>query len=83
MADFEIGEPVKEVPYSSSACASNKYGAIWERAAAMTNGDALPVTFASRKDATNFQAGSAKRAHSLRLRIQTRGNVAYVSRRTD
>lgn len=76
---FEIGEPVKEVPRGNGG-RSSKYRAIWERVTAMTNGDALPVTFESPKQAQCFQSGSVKRAKAEGLRVHSRRNVVYISR---
>ncbi len=74
---FTIGEPGAELPIASRS----KYAAVWERAAALRDGEMLPVTFETPRQAQSFQTGYSGSAEKMGLRIRIRGTTAYIMRR--
>ena len=70
----EIGAPI---PTPNLATARGRYREVWERAAALREGEALPLTFATTDSAISFSAQRPK-AKSLGCVIARRENVVYL-----
>lgn len=74
---FKIGQPVYSVPPKGQQKNDGKYAEIYKAVDKLHNGDWLPVTFESARDAYNFRV--ACETHRTRLLQATmRKSVVYV-----
>lgn len=77
---FKIGPPVYSVPPKRVSTNEGRYAEIYKAVDKLHNGDWLPVTFESAKDAYNFRI--ACETHRTRLLQATiRQSVVYVRNR--
>jgi hypothetical protein len=77
---MKIGKPVGEVPANHPGRDGGKYAQIYQAVDKLSDGDWLPVTFDSSREAYNFRV--AIETHRTRLlQGKQRGQVVYVRKK--
>ncbi|KKM79801.1 hypothetical protein LCGC14_1346220 [marine sediment metagenome] len=76
---MKIGKPVKKSEIPIGVRRESKYGSIWQAAAGLVDGEALPVEFAKTKEAIAFRANT-ETAQRLGLHLTLRGTTVYITK---